>query len=121
MGREMTLPKATIKYCCLRGKNLFETLFQTWVRRPLPTYIKKTTTFVVVFFMGREMGFEPTNIGTTIRGLNHLTTPAIFLIISSQYFSAMGTPCLNYIFQFLLIWLSSHFSFSISAFNLETV
>jgi len=50
-----------------------------------------------------------------------LTTPAIFLIISSQYFSAMGTPCLNYIFQFLLIWLSSHFSFSISAFNLETV
>ncbi len=30
-------------------------------------------------FMGRVMGFEPTNIGTTIRGLNHLATPAINL------------------------------------------
>lgn len=29
------------------------------------------------FNMGRVMGFEPTNIGTTIRGLNHLATPAI--------------------------------------------
>ena len=27
--------------------------------------------------MGRMMGFEPMYIGTTIRGLNHLTTPAI--------------------------------------------
>lgn len=29
------------------------------------------------FNMGRKMGFEPTHIGTTIRGLNHLTTSAI--------------------------------------------
>ena len=35
--------------------------------------------------MGRVMGFEPTNIGTTIRGLNHLATPAINLI--SLYFA----------------------------------
>ena len=27
--------------------------------------------------MGRKMGFEPTHIGTTIRGLNRLTTSAI--------------------------------------------
>ena len=31
--------------------------------------------------MGREMGFEPMHIGTTIRGLNHLTTPAINSVI----------------------------------------
>lgn len=29
------------------------------------------------FNMGRVMGFEPTNAGTTIRSLNHLATPAI--------------------------------------------
>lgn len=29
--------------------------------------------------MGRMMGLEPTNTGTTIRGLNHLATPAIIL------------------------------------------
>lgn len=28
--------------------------------------------------MGRVMGIEPTCIGTTNRGLNHLATPAIF-------------------------------------------
>lgn len=36
--------------------------------------------------MGRMMGLEPTNTGTTIRGLNHLATPAIFrkkVILSS--------------------------------------
>ena len=33
--------------------------------------------------MGRIVGFEPTHIGTTIRGLNHLTTPAIY----PRYFS----------------------------------
>ena len=27
--------------------------------------------------MGRAVGFEPTHIGTTIRGLNRLTMPAI--------------------------------------------
>ena len=39
--------------------------------------IKNTIAFVIVFFMGRVMGIEPTNIGTTIRGLNRLATPAI--------------------------------------------
>ena len=29
--------------------------------------------------MGRLMGFEPMYIGTTIRGLNHLTTGAIYI------------------------------------------
>ena len=28
--------------------------------------------------MGWVMGFEPTNTGTTIRGLNRLATPTIF-------------------------------------------
>lgn len=31
--------------------------------------------------MGRKMGFEPTHIGTTIRGLNRLTTSAISYVI----------------------------------------
>ena len=34
--------------------------------------------------MGRLMGFEPMHIGTTIRGLNRLTTGAINLIIYYQ-------------------------------------
>ena len=33
--------------------------------------------------MGRLMGFEPMHIGTTIRGLDHLTTGAIFPTKSS--------------------------------------
>lgn len=33
-----------------------------------------------LFEMGRMMGFEPTNTGTTIRGLNRLATPAITFI-----------------------------------------
>ncbi len=33
--------------------------------------------------MGRLMGFEPMHIGTTIRGLNRLTTGAIFPTKSS--------------------------------------
>ena len=43
------------------------------------TQIKQTPTKVGVCFMGRVVGFEPTHNGTTIRGLNHLTTPAIYL------------------------------------------
>lgn len=31
--------------------------------------------------MGRVMGFEPMYIGTTIRGLNHLTIPATMLFL----------------------------------------
>ena len=50
----------------------------SWVLQYVITaQIKKTLTKVKVFFMGRKMGFEPTHIGTTIRGLNHLTTSAI--------------------------------------------
>ena len=35
------------------------------------------------FLVGRVVGFEPTHIGTTIRGLNHLTTPAITVLYSA--------------------------------------
>ena len=38
-----------------------------------------------LYFMGRTVGFEPTHIGTTIRGLNHLAMPAIifyYLIVN---------------------------------------
>ena len=34
--------------------------------------LKKPSTFVDGFFMGWVMGFEPTNTGTTIRGLRPL-------------------------------------------------
>ena len=33
------------------------------------------------YYMGRVVGIEPTNTGTTIRGLNHLATPAIILYL----------------------------------------
>ena len=41
--------------------------------------------------MGRIVGFEPTHIGTTIRGLNHLTISAMNsnkFSISNKYFLA---------------------------------
>ena len=45
--------------------------------------------------MGRVVGFEPTHNGTTIRGLNHLTIPAISMsIITNQVFSASGDKLL---------------------------
>ena len=43
--------------------------------------------------MGRLMGFEPMHIGTTIRGLNRLTTGAIIptvLSIPNQDYKARG-------------------------------
>ena len=43
--------------------------------------------------MGRLMGFEPMHIGTTIRGLDHLTTGAIFPTKSSipnQFYKSRG-------------------------------
>ena len=49
---------------------------QTWVRSPYPN-IKNTLQLGVFLIMGRLVGFEPTHIGTTIRGLNRLTTDAI--------------------------------------------
>ena len=39
--------------------------------------IKYLITLVIRYFMGRVVGFEPTHIGTTIRGLNRLAIPAI--------------------------------------------
>ena len=56
---------------------------------PSHTQIKKVLAKAKTFFMGRVVGFEPTHNGTTIRGLNHLTTPAInvlaFIILSNKY------------------------------------
>ena len=40
--------------------------------------IKSPATEVTELFMGRVVGVEPTHIGTTIRGLNHLAIPAIY-------------------------------------------
>ena len=44
--------------------------------------------------MGWVMGFEPTNTGTTIRGLNRLATPTICSVGSNSPRDAMkdGTP-----------------------------
>ncbi len=39
---------------------------------PANTQIKKRVAFATLFFMGWVMGFEPTNTGTTIRGLRPL-------------------------------------------------
>ena len=42
--------------------------------------------------MGRLMGFEPMHIGTTIRGLNRLTTGAIvyYFSIANKDYKASG-------------------------------
>ena len=54
---------------------------------PSHTLIKKQITNVICSFMGRVMGFEPMHIGTTIRGLNHLTILATsFLLFNFQTF-----------------------------------
>lgn len=42
------------------------------------------------------MGFEPMHIGTTIRGLNRLTTPAITVLIFSTQEFKNHLPCLKY-------------------------
>ena len=39
---------------------------------PTNTYIKNRAANAALFFMGWEMGFEPTNAGTTIRCLRPL-------------------------------------------------
>ena len=72
MGRVMTLPSETIEYRFTRGVNPefanANLRFKSHEKRPLKeVYLK----------MGRVMGLEPTNTGTTTRGLNHLATPAI--------------------------------------------
>ena len=55
----------------------------------LITQNKKHSNNCYCVFYGRIVGFEPTYIGTTIRGLNHLTISAIRKsIISKQLFSA---------------------------------
>ena len=46
---------------------------------------------VLILIMGRIVGFEPTHIGTTIRGLDHLTISAMNfnkLSIPNKYFYA---------------------------------
>ena len=51
--------------------------------------------------MGRVMGIEPTNIGTTIRGLNRLATPAISSLTLKQtnlFFNYLIKNCFNSIF-----------------------
>ena len=48
-------------------------------RTPYATDKKITPSeWMVLFFMGWVMGFEPTHVGTTIRGLNRLATPTIY-------------------------------------------
>ena len=51
---------------------------------PSQRIIKEMITKVIISFMGRVVGFEPTHNGTTIRGLNHLTKPAISISILSN-------------------------------------
>ena len=53
--------------------------------------IKKKEPKLLILKMGRIVGFEPTHIGTTIRGLNRLTISAMFptiLSISNKDFLA---------------------------------
>ena len=54
--------------------------------------------------MGRMMGLEPTNTGITIRGLNHLATPATILklykmteIVTSLHFVSFLTMTVLFI------------------------
>ena len=55
-------------------KTVHRTVFLTAFRIPSPTntHIKKRVAEATLFFMGWEMGFEPTNAGTTIRCLRPL-------------------------------------------------
>ena len=43
--------------------------------------------------MGRVMGFEPTNTGTTTRGLNHLATLATYLSVILNLFLNLLFSC----------------------------
>ena len=65
--------------------------------------IKNTITNAIVFFMGRVMGIEPTNIGTTIRGLNRLATPAISSLTLKQ-----TNLFFNYHFFYLQYYKNAH-------------
>ncbi len=47
--------------------------------------LKRPLKEVLNFNMGRVMGFEPTNAGTTIRSLNHLATPAIYHLHNAEF------------------------------------
>ncbi len=58
---------------------------------PTKTHIKKRVADATLFFMGWVMGFEPTNTGTTIRGLNRLATPTIFSLLNG-FARKNGTP-----------------------------
>ena len=61
--------------------------------------------------MGRLMGFEPMHIGTTIRGLNRLTTGAIVFAkssISNKDYKARGLS--NFLKPLIIFYSSFYFS-----------
>ncbi len=74
--------------------------------------IKRVTIFIVtliviIIVMGRTVGFEPTHIGTTIRGLNRLAMPAtsfFYSIFKSLFCGSFFSEPSN------LSWPSNHFS-----------
>ncbi len=72
--------------------------------------LKRPLKEVLNFNMGRVMGFEPTNAGTTIRSLNHLATPAILfnfklfkilVLINSRIYNLLKPD--NYAWVYLLL------------------
>lgn len=53
--------------------------------------------------MGRMMGIEPMNIGTTIRGLNPLATPAIILSLSVNEGYEQRTLLPKFDYKFIIL------------------
>ena len=53
--------------------------------------------------MGRLVGFEPTHIGTTIRGLNRLTTDAISCLLTyhNKKIPSVKTNGIFYLYDFI--------------------
>ena len=62
--------------------------------------IKSPVTYVTGLFMGRMMGFEPTHKGTTILGLNRLTTSAISYLKYKTNIALFQLSEKNYLFLF---------------------
>ena len=70
LPRPWILPRAKN---CSPALNFYPSCGWAALSNPYLTHpMKKTVTFVTVFFMGWVMGFEPTNTGTTIRCLRPL-------------------------------------------------
>ena len=87
--------KEAFLYCTgIYGQNLACALMMNWFMNfctdvlyaihNIPLYEKRPTYEAFLIKMGRMMGFEPTHKGTTILGLNRLTTSAISLLIHSN-------------------------------------